>query len=166
MGRYIPFTEDPISTTALYWKRKVMLGRQVGQSLERDLYYELRYESLIANPESESKKLCDFLKVPYEERMIRFYENRPDSEKGRNSNSWKPITPGLRDWRTQMEAVDLERFQAVAGDLLEGLGYGDERRIVEIMPNARDHAAQILNRFTNALHSVHKPLPEGWPFAG
>jgi hypothetical protein len=163
-GRYIPFSEDPVSTTALYWKRKVMLGQQVGRSLGQDLYYELRYESLIANPETQSKKLCDFLQIPYEEKMIRFYEHRPDTEKARNANSWKPVTWGLRDWHTQMHAPDLERFEAAAGDLLDGLGY--ERSLAQIKPDARDHAAQVLNRFTNALHSVRKPLPEGWPFAG
>jgi hypothetical protein len=34
-----------------------------------------------------------------------------------------PPTKGLRDWRTEMEREDLVRFELVAGDLLDRLGY-------------------------------------------
>jgi hypothetical protein len=163
-GRYIPFREDPISTTALYWKRKVLLGRQAGCSLKKDLYREFRYESLIFHPEIECKELCSFLRIPYEQRILQFYENRPDTEKARNTKSWMPVMKGLRDWRTQMPDSDLERFEAAAGDLLEELGY--ERKIPRILPQAQNHAARIVDQFTAALYSVRKPLPEGWPFAG
>ncbi|HEX3318814.1 MAG TPA: hypothetical protein VHR88_12380 [Solirubrobacteraceae bacterium] len=34
-------------------------------------------------------------------------------------------TPGLRDWRRDLETVDAARFEAVAGDALAELGYLD-----------------------------------------
>src|SRR5262245_27080805 len=43
-GRYSTWAEDPVSTTALWWKRKVRLGRQGGRSLARSLYHETYYE--------------------------------------------------------------------------------------------------------------------------
>jgi len=160
-GRYIPFQQDPLSTTALYWKRKVMLGQQAGRALPPELYYEMRYESLIRDIETECRNLCNFLQIPHEDGMTRFYENRPDTEKARNTKSWMPVTKGLRDWRTQMTPDDVERFEAVAGDLLEELGY--ERSIRQMSTETKNHAAKVLSLFTAALCSVHKPLPEGWP---
>jgi len=32
-------------------------------------------------------------------------------------------TPGLRDWRRDMDSEDAARFEAVAGDALAELGY-------------------------------------------
>jgi hypothetical protein len=42
----------------------------------------------------------------------------------RDPHAWRPATPGLRAWRTQMPAADSARPEAVAGDLLDELGYG------------------------------------------
>ena len=163
-GRYSPYREDPVSTIALYWKRKVLLGRQAGRALNENLYSEVFYESLILRAENECRALCEFLQIPYEQKMVRFYENRPDTEKARNTKSWMPVTKGFRDWRTQMPLPDIEKFEAVAGDLLEELGY--ERKIPRILPQAQDHAAKVLDQFTTSLYLVRKPLPEGWPYAG
>src|SRR5262249_36845662 len=123
-GRYSTWGEDPVLTTALWWERKVRLGRQGGQGLGPGLYYELRYEDLVSNPGNTCASLCDFLGVPYDESMLRFHEGRTRTEPGLDAKeSWLPITPGLRNWRTQMLPEDVERFEAAAGGLLTELGY-------------------------------------------
>jgi hypothetical protein len=88
--------------------------------LEPDLYYELRYESLVAHPVQECSNLCAFLGVPYDEAMLHFHEGRTGQE---GEIAWRPITPGLRDWSAQMPAEAMGRFEAAAGDLLDELGY-------------------------------------------
>ena len=37
--------------------------------------------------------------------------------------AWLPPTAGLRDWRRDLAPRELELFEALAGDLLEELGY-------------------------------------------
>jgi len=49
----------------------------------RSNYYELRYEELVYNPSKEVKKLCEFLDIPYNERLL-----RPDDEKKLEVDSW------------------------------------------------------------------------------
>jgi hypothetical protein len=121
---FTTWADDPVTTTAMWWKWRVRLGREEGQALDPTLYHELRYEALVARPGEECARLCAFLGVPYEERMLRFYEGRTREEPGLSiKRAWLPITPGLRDWRTQMTAADVERFEAAAGDLLDELGY-------------------------------------------
>src|SRR5262249_27511497 len=69
-------------------------------------------------------RLCAFLGVPFDERMLRFHEGRTVTAPGLSAKeAWLPITPGLRDWRTQMTAGDLERFEAAAAPLLDELRY-------------------------------------------
>ena len=115
-GRYSTWAEDPVSTTALWWKCKVRLGREGGQALGPGLYYEMRYEALVAQPADECARLCAFLGIRYDEAMLHFHEGRTRTEPGLDAKqAWRPITPGLRDWRAQMPAEDVERFEAVAG---------------------------------------------------
>ncbi|HMF13417.1 MAG TPA: sulfotransferase, partial [Gemmataceae bacterium] len=100
VGQYSTWSEDPISTTAFWWDRKVRSGRQAGQSLKAELYHEIRYEDLVARPAKTCTSLCEFLGVLYDDAMLRFHEGRTRNEQGLDAkNAWRPITPGLRDWR-------------------------------------------------------------------
>jgi hypothetical protein len=160
-GRYLTWAQDPVSTTALWWKRKVSLGRQGGQALGPDLYYEVHYEHLVARPDEECAKLCAFLGVPYDESMLRFHEGRVKDDPTLDAKrAWRPITPGLRDWRSQLPGEDIERFEAVAGDLLSELGY--PRAFARPSPDKLSGAAKIRDLFTQELRSQEEAIPERW----
>jgi Sulfotransferase family len=163
-GRYATWTEDPVTTIALWWKRKVLLGREAGKSLGPNLYQEIRYEELVSEPAKACETLCSFLELPYAEAMLRFDERRDgthlDIERAHPSF---PITRGLRDWRSQMTAEEVERFEAAAGDLLDELGY--TRAYLRLSPQALEHASKMHNLFTQDLHSNGGQLPERWELA-
>jgi sulfotransferase family protein len=147
VGRYASWEEDPVSTTALWWERKVRKGREDGAALGPGLYHEMYYEDLVDDPERECKRLCEFLGVAYDDAMIRFHEGRERVEPGRGAKSaWLRVTSGLRDWRTEMCTGDVERFEAAAGDLLEELGY--ERAVPNPSSEALEQAARIREAFT------------------
>jgi hypothetical protein len=115
---------DRVTTAALWWDEHVRAARRAAAELGPARYYELRYERLVEQPAEECARLCEFLGVPYESAILSFYEGKTRTEAGLDSkNAWLPVTPGLRDWRKQMAAADLERFEAVAGPLLDELGY-------------------------------------------
>jgi hypothetical protein len=87
VGRYASWEEDPVSTTALWWERKVRKGREDGAALGPGLYHETLYEDLVEDPERECKRLCEFLGVPYDDAMIRFHEGRERVKPGRSAKS-------------------------------------------------------------------------------
>ena len=146
-GRYASWEEDPVSTTALWWERKVRKGREDGAALGPGLYHEMHYEALVEDPQRECERLCEFLGVPYYDAMIRFHEGRERVEPGRGAKSaWLRVTSGLRDWRTEMCTGDVERFEAAAGALLEELGY--ERAVPNPSSEALEQAARIREAFT------------------
>jgi hypothetical protein len=160
-GRYATWSDDPVSTTALWWKRKVQLGREGGRPLAPELYFEIRYEALVNRPEEECAKLCDFLGVAYDERMLRFHEGRIRTEPGLDAKqAWLPITPGLRNWRTQLPSENVERFEAVAGDLLDELEY--PRACGSPSSESVRQATRIHERFTLDSHARNEALPLGW----
>ena len=160
-GRFATWSEDPVSITALWWKWNVTLGREDGAPLGPDLYHEVHYEALVSEPANECKTLCDFLNLPYDEGMLRFHECLPDPRfyDGKQMK-WRPIVTGLRDWKAEMPAEDLERFEAVAGDLLQELGY--ERAFPFPSSRALEHAARTRETFSRDVQERGARLPERW----
>ena len=116
-GIFDTWAEEPVVTAALWWELNLRLGRKAGNALGPGLYYEIRYESLVADPPGECEALSAFLGLPYDDAMLRF------NDKQTTRKARRPITPALRDWRTQMPAEHVERFEAAAGELLDELHY-------------------------------------------
>jgi len=147
-GTFATWKDDRASTIALWWELHVRRGQAAGRTLGPELYYEMRYESLVAHPQRECAALCEFLGVPFEDAMLRFHENRPDEERAfEPKHGWRPIAAGARDWKTQMAPGEVERFEAAAGTLLDELGY--PRAFPELRPGAVEHAIQIRNLLAN-----------------
>ncbi len=162
VARFSAFGEDPVATVACWWEWLVRLGREDGAALGPALYHEVRYESLVADPEGECKRLCEFLGVPYHERMLGFHEGRERDEPGLDAKkAWRPVTAGLRDWRSEMAGADVQRFEAAAGGMLDELGY--ERGKSAPSPDLSRHAAAIRRSFTAELRERrHRRLPSRW----
>jgi hypothetical protein len=156
--RYPTWAEDPVSAAALWWEWHVRRGLEAEASLG-GLYHELRYESLVAQPQKECAGVCSFLAVSHSGAMLRFHEGRTQASQ-ETKRKWMPVTRGLRDWRTQMDPGQVERFEAVAGDLLDELGY--ERRISRPQPQALEHASDMRARFSRELLARGERLPLNW----
>ena len=150
--RFPTWNEDPISTVALWWEWHVQMARDAGHLLGPELYYEIRYESLVTNPAEECERLCSFLGVSYDDCMLRFHEGRTKTDSGLSpKKAWIPIKPGLRDWRRQMAARDIEIFEAVVGHLLDELGY--ERAVPRLQSTSQKHAAGMRDLFMKGVRS-------------
>lgn len=154
--RFRGWHDDPVSTTAFWWEWDVRLGREAGALLSPSLYHEVRYESLVAQPEVECSALCEFLGVTYDDVMLQHHLGTVFSSthlSQKHPTLHLPITPGLRDWRTGMAADDIERFEAAAGDLLSELGYPLDTQPSQ---NAQTNAERLRGLFDG------RPLPEQW----
>jgi Sulfotransferase family len=154
-GTFKTWKDDPVSTAAFWWELNVQAGRDAGKSLGPDLYYEMRYESLVSDSKTECVRLCDFLDLPYDSSMLHYYREpvlKTNPELGERRDR-QPITRGLRDWCTQMSHNDVERFEAAAGVLLEELGY--ERACPHVVPIAQQHAAAVQSILTKRFAGLY-----------
>jgi hypothetical protein len=150
--QYPTWEDDPVTTAALCWERDVGHGREQARLLGPELYYEIRYESLVTRPAEAVEGLCSFLGVPYERSMLEFHQGRTRSDPGLSpKQAWLPITPGLRDWRSQMAGADVERFEAAAGDLLDELSY--PRGCPSLAAAVRKEAARLRDCFERGLNT-------------
>jgi Sulfotransferase family len=115
---------------AIKWKTMIERGQSDGRILGPERYREVRYEQLVEKPEAVLRSLCAYIELDFQPSMLRYFE-RPLEVLGATQHGigvhaslHKPPTKGLRNWRHQMEARDVENFEAIAGDLLERLAYG------------------------------------------
>jgi hypothetical protein len=112
-----------------YWQDRVTAGRRAGRALGPERYLEVRYEDLVADPAAVQRAVCSFLHLPYRDEMLR-YTDRADEiiaagwDPRRHAGVKRAPTKGVRDWRTTMTRSDAQLFDALAGGLLEELGYG------------------------------------------
>jgi Sulfotransferase family len=108
---------------ASQWRTEVGAAQRLGRRAGPRRYHELRYEELVADPERELGRICDFAGLAYEPSMLEYAAEVDVSAKPHQQSLKRPPTPGLRDWRTQLSAEDAAGFEEVAGDLLRRLGY-------------------------------------------
>ena len=116
-----------LTDAACLWKRLVVEGRSAGRRLGPQRYLEVRYEDLVTDPESTLQWVCPRIGLDPMVEMLRYYEDAFDHLPSRvhhlDENLTWPPTAGLRDWRRDMDRADRATFEAIAGDLLEDLGY-------------------------------------------
>jgi hypothetical protein len=160
-ARFQTWAEDRLGTAALWWEWHVRLARESGHRLGPALYHEKRYEALVSKPEGECQSICAFLGVPSDDALLRVYEERARQNAAlADKHPWMPVSRGLRDWQSQMPPSEVERFEAVAGRLLEELGY--PCAFPQVSPRLRDHAARLRELFTTDVLDRKQELPAGW----
>ena len=107
---------------ACQWRTEVVAARRLGRRVG-PRYLEIRYEDLVADVEGALRRICAFARLGYEPAMADYAGKVDVSAKPHQQSLEQPPTTGLRDWRTQMSAVDVAAFGHIAGDLLHELGY-------------------------------------------
>jgi hypothetical protein len=132
-----------VQRAARRWRRRLTRARKQGARVEH--YREVRYESLVTDPEPTLRKLCDFLELEWDGRMLRYHEDAQErlseldreippveGKPGRpaeNRRALHTLTGGpptqsrIGRWRTEMSAADRAAFDEEAGELLRDLGY-------------------------------------------
>ncbi|MGH8773902.1 MAG: sulfotransferase [Jiangellaceae bacterium] len=144
-----------IEGAAVEWRRRVRQGRRAGRRLGSGRYREIRYEDLVADPERVVGQICQFLGLPWDDALLRHHERADDviaatRFPAAHQRLLLPPTTGLRDWREEMATDDVTRFEAIAGPVLDELGY---ERSAQPSPGAlmratsrvlRAHAARSL----------------------
>lgn len=130
--RSAAFGPRSIEENALHWKSRTMAGRTSGLRLGPDRYLEVKYEDLVRDPEASLRRVCEWLGVPFDVRMLDHTESAKGIllgfEQAHANVVSKKVQKGLRDWRKQMSAREADRFEIVAADALEAFGYERSNR--------------------------------------
>jgi hypothetical protein len=111
-----------VAQFAARWRTEILAARQLGRRAG-SRYLELHYEDLVTEPERELRRVCEHASLPWEAGMLDHTRVSDTAHMPEHRNLAQPPTPGLRDWRNQMQPEDALGFEQVAGDVLGGNGY-------------------------------------------
>lgn len=119
---------ETVEQAALHWQLRVRRGQRAGHALPAHRYYELRYEDLVGDPEGSLRRLCEVIGLRFAPEMLEHHRHaaevvRTTSHPGYHRHLVRPPTEGLRDWRRDLSAAEVARFELAAGNLLRQLGY-------------------------------------------
>jgi hypothetical protein len=117
-----------VEDAALHWALRVGRGRRAGRALGPGRYHELRYEELVADPETVLRALCLAIDLPFAPAMVDHRAGaaeiaRTTSHPDYHRHLAEPVRADLRDWRRDLAPAQVARVELVAGRLLDDLGY-------------------------------------------
>jgi Sulfotransferase family len=131
-----------MATLARQWRRDICVTRR--QSLHCRRYMELRYESLVLEPETCLREICDFIEIEYDPAMKTYHRRaaaRLLEHQGRTLAGGKvlvtqderlaqqrltlcpPDPSRIFRWRTAMLPAERAQYESIAGGLLRALDY-------------------------------------------
>lgn len=141
---HVDFGPSTVAKAARLWGRRVAAGIRDGRALPEGRYIEVRQEELAADPQTQVRAVCDFVGVSFDERMFED-ERRQHGVVAKDKHNYDPQAAGrkkMSSWQDEMAPGDVAVFEAVAGDVLSGLGY--ERRFPQPGLGARIKATLAL----------------------
>ena len=138
------FGPSTFEECAEYWVHRIDEARHRAKGLPH--YMEVRYEDLVRQPETQLRRIAEFIELPFDGSMVRYYEHvderiametpptevAPDgrvvsSEERKQiitNVSRRPDPTRIDSWRTEMQnPAERRAFEAIAGQRLAELGY-------------------------------------------
>lgn len=96
------------------------------KSLNRILM--MRYEDLVRTPETQTKRLCEFLGLPAAPEMLNFHQNRLTRENAERLKDWRNLGQPLMSHNTEkykagLTEVEVRYIESTCASLMEALGY-------------------------------------------
>lgn len=87
----------------------------------RDRYLEVHFESILADPARESKRICDFLEVPFSRQMFQFA--RPSEKIGDARGRREIVRDNAGKYERDIPERILLRMRRACGEEMRRLGY-------------------------------------------
>ena len=111
---------------AIYrWRLIVAEARRQGQKLG-DRYFELRYEDLTKDPSEWMQKICGFLELEFDERVLQSAMPQSAKRSALGDGEVGTIEQNSRKYRRYFSPAKLRRLEQISGKFLEELGYETE----------------------------------------
>ena len=105
--------------------------RETGEGMEwrgHPNYFEVRYEELVNTPETQLRKLCEFIGEPWDPAMLDYHKetgaSRDTTNFIANEAATQPLsTQAIERWRNDLTPGELALFYQRAGQRMVELGY-------------------------------------------
>lgn len=127
---YKPKLPTEISAIAKEWIGNIGKLDSFFEELPEDQKFWVRYEDLISTSEEELTKICGFLNLPYDGKMIQYHNVEKQQQKEPSSTlDWKkktlrkPDATNTGNYLDELSENEIQRFGKIASKQLERFGY-------------------------------------------
>lgn len=109
------------------WLRDVRAGIAIQQKYSTDAF-SVRYEDLVASPETWLRQICEFLQIDFEPALLAYHE-KGTAEYGRyyariHAKLNEAPDPGrIEAWRSHLTARQIALIESICGDTMRETGY-------------------------------------------
>lgn len=103
--------------TIYRWKNVIIAARQQAEE-SGARYLEVFYESLTSDPDTEMRKVCEFLDVPFDNAVL-----SPSRKPKHSGSSAETIVSTTPRWKTHFSKHTVRALESIAGRTLSDLGY-------------------------------------------
>ena len=115
----VPFGPANVWAAAHQWRDAVDAGERAAERLGDDLL-TVRYEDLVAAPETAIPAVCEFLEIGYRPEMLAVEESPPELIAAGQEAWFRELYGGISansvgKWRRQMSRSDIALFESIAG---------------------------------------------------
>lgn len=154
------FNHYHVYYTAKRWQQEQRIGLDWLEKLPAGQIKLLRYEELTADPAGTVTELCDFLDLSYDDKMLEYHRLNEAKKSGSLSISWentaKPVIANNNGkFRTQLSALEIRQFEAIATNELQQLGYAtfnSPECLLQVKPElAREKLKYLLSELSMKL---------------
>ena len=124
------FFESDYKKAAYRWNDALKNCINFSNKINKNKFYQVKYEDLVENTEAELINICDFLNVNYKKEML---DNKISTKKindvtkrKHHKNLLKPInSSSIGKWKSEIDKDNLERVNSIIGKTLNELGYSE-----------------------------------------
>ena len=114
---YYNYTFD-LEDTAWFYRQFDNLMAHWRETLPKDRFMEVRYEDIVFDQESQTRRLLDFCGLDWEDACMRFHENAAPVSTASSVQVRQPLYSGsIGRWKKYGDKLDV--FKATLGDLVD-----------------------------------------------
>ena len=110
------------------WREEQRAGLALLDALGDERVHLLRYRDLLADPESEARALCSFLELPFEERMLYYYDTDEAEQESKSAGAFENLSIPIKSdnyakFREGLADEEVRIVEKIAGEELEAFGF-------------------------------------------
>jgi len=120
--------EKHIYHIATQWEEEQEASLTLAAKIGLERVLKVRYEDLLAAPENELRKICEFMGTEYNPVAMDYYHSEESHKTAHSGVMWenveKPvIADNFNKYKKELSTEDIQLFELIAGETLLKLGY-------------------------------------------
>lgn len=105
------------------WSNKMSVGWNSSQRIEDERVHFIRYEDLLLDTESVLLTICNFLSIPFSDKLLEHHRHTPELIDGKRNYGREIIRDNIAKWRNNLSEGIVERIEEIAFSAMETFNY-------------------------------------------